>query len=284
MSCHETTRQNIDSLQKPDAPIRIIKTPAVSKIVLIVSFASSRIQRHVGPKRLLHRRPGNRGIIGLVSQRDPRESPPHYSGFRQDGAAMGSNFRPTKRIVVVDLAGFAKSFQTQSDERMAAFIHDYYVACEQTITRRGGEVIKFYWRCMPRRLSNRTCTAGCKRSCRVARDRRCNFQPTSRSLLRWGLICTWHLRSKASLVSDPVNDGPSWDGTSIKHSCWDGAREFGSASLFTARFPTRLDLPGASTSRRLFTIWTRRRDSMRVGARTWYRTHCAGDRSVPIKP
>jgi class 3 adenylate cyclase len=57
---------------------------------------------------------------------------------------MDSSFHSTKRIVVVlDLAGFAKSFQTHSDEKMAAFVHDYYVACEQTITRRGGEVIKF---------------------------------------------------------------------------------------------------------------------------------------------
>ena len=57
---------------------------------------------------------------------------------------MESSFRPTRRIIVVlDLAGFAKSFQTQSDEKMAAFVHDYYVACEQTITSGGGEVIKF---------------------------------------------------------------------------------------------------------------------------------------------
>jgi len=57
---------------------------------------------------------------------------------------MDTSFRPTRRIIVVlDLAGFAKSFQTQSDEKMAAFVHDYYVACEQAITRHGGEVIKF---------------------------------------------------------------------------------------------------------------------------------------------
>jgi len=57
---------------------------------------------------------------------------------------MDSSFRPTKRIIVVlDLAGYARSFQAHSDEEMAAFIQDYYVACEQTIVRRGGELIKF---------------------------------------------------------------------------------------------------------------------------------------------
>ncbi len=49
----------------------------------------------------------------------------------------GTNLRadfPTKRIfAVMDLAGFAKAFQTESDERMAAFVHDYHAACEHAV-------------------------------------------------------------------------------------------------------------------------------------------------------
>ena len=57
---------------------------------------------------------------------------------------MDTNFRPSKRIIVLlDLAGYTKAFQTTSDEKMAVSLHDYYVACEEIITARGGDVIKF---------------------------------------------------------------------------------------------------------------------------------------------
>ena len=50
----------------------------------------------------------------------------------------------TKRIIVlVDLAGFAKAFQTAGDERMVSYIQKFYAACEKVVTRRGGTIIKF---------------------------------------------------------------------------------------------------------------------------------------------
>lgn len=57
---------------------------------------------------------------------------------------MDTGFQPARRIIVLlDLAGFARLFQTESDERMANFVQEYYVACEDIITGREGEVIKF---------------------------------------------------------------------------------------------------------------------------------------------
>src|SRR4026209_2093498 len=57
---------------------------------------------------------------------------------------MTTSFQPTKRIIVlVDLAGYSKAFQTTPDEKMAAFLDDFYVACEETITSRNGQIIKF---------------------------------------------------------------------------------------------------------------------------------------------
>jgi class 3 adenylate cyclase len=57
---------------------------------------------------------------------------------------MDTNFQLTKRIIVlIDLSGYAKAFQTTSDEKMALFLHDFYVVCEEIITARGGDVIKF---------------------------------------------------------------------------------------------------------------------------------------------
>ena len=57
---------------------------------------------------------------------------------------MDTGFQLTRRVIVLlDLAGFAKLFQTESDERMAGFLQNYYAACEEIVTRRGGTVIKF---------------------------------------------------------------------------------------------------------------------------------------------
>jgi class 3 adenylate cyclase len=57
---------------------------------------------------------------------------------------METGFQLTRRIIVVlDLAGFARLFQTETDERMAHVVHDYYAACEEVIAKRGGRVIKF---------------------------------------------------------------------------------------------------------------------------------------------
>lgn len=60
------------------------------------------------------------------------------------GEKSSPKFIPAKRIIVlIDLAGCAKAFQTEGDEKMAAFLQDYYAACERTISGRGGDVIKF---------------------------------------------------------------------------------------------------------------------------------------------
>ena len=56
-----------------------------------------------------------------------------------------SSFQPTKRVIVlIDLAGCAKAFQTEGDEKMAAFLQDYYVTCEKVVTGRGGAVIQVH--------------------------------------------------------------------------------------------------------------------------------------------
>jgi len=57
---------------------------------------------------------------------------------------MNASFTPKRKVIAVfDLSGFAKSFQKQGDERMALLIHDYYMACEEVVRGRGGEVVKF---------------------------------------------------------------------------------------------------------------------------------------------
>lgn len=54
------------------------------------------------------------------------------------------SFVPTKRIIVlIDLAGCTKAFQSNDDAKMAAFLQDYYVACEKVLTEGGGTIIKF---------------------------------------------------------------------------------------------------------------------------------------------
>jgi adenylate cyclase len=56
----------------------------------------------------------------------------------------GSGLKPRKRLIaLVDLAGFAKAFQAHSDLEMAAFLQEYYAACEGRLVEAGGTVIKY---------------------------------------------------------------------------------------------------------------------------------------------
>ena len=54
------------------------------------------------------------------------------------------DMKPIKRVVVLfDLAGCAKAFQSEGDEKMIAVLSDYYAACEEVVAAREGRVIKF---------------------------------------------------------------------------------------------------------------------------------------------
>jgi class 3 adenylate cyclase len=46
-------------------------------------------------------------------------------------------------ILVADLSGYHRGFRTLSDSDMAAFLHRFYVLCEEVISGQGGLVIKF---------------------------------------------------------------------------------------------------------------------------------------------
>ena len=53
-------------------------------------------------------------------------------------------FPPAPMIVlVVDLAGFAREFRSNSDSEMAAFTHEYYRIAGDVIEEQGGKIIKF---------------------------------------------------------------------------------------------------------------------------------------------
>jgi class 3 adenylate cyclase len=87
-------------------------------------------------------------VLGAVSLYwDQRESPPHLLqeiGAKMDTNDLPSNFQTTKRVIVlVDLAGYAKAFQSEGDDKMAAFIQNFYVECERVITKHEGVLIKF---------------------------------------------------------------------------------------------------------------------------------------------
>ncbi len=57
---------------------------------------------------------------------------------------MSSTFVETERLIVlIDLAGFTKTFQTHSDEEIAAWLQHFYSACDEVLTAKGGTVIKF---------------------------------------------------------------------------------------------------------------------------------------------
>jgi class 3 adenylate cyclase len=48
-----------------------------------------------------------------------------------------------KLIILLDLSGHAKAFQTHTDEEMARLLQDYYFDCDTILTAKGGKVIKF---------------------------------------------------------------------------------------------------------------------------------------------
>src|SRR5579862_9111652 len=53
-------------------------------------------------------------------------------------------FVPTKRLIIlIDLAGTTKAFQSEGDVKMATLLQQYYVDCETVLTEKGGTVIKF---------------------------------------------------------------------------------------------------------------------------------------------
>jgi class 3 adenylate cyclase len=57
---------------------------------------------------------------------------------------LDERFVPAKRvIVVIDLSGYAKAFQQRDDARVAAFLDDYYAACERILREAGGVIVKF---------------------------------------------------------------------------------------------------------------------------------------------
>jgi adenylate cyclase len=52
--------------------------------------------------------------------------------------------RQEKRVVMtLELAGYAKAFQTKDDEEVARFVDDYYQLCESVLVKRGGTILKF---------------------------------------------------------------------------------------------------------------------------------------------
>ena len=51
---------------------------------------------------------------------------------------------PVKRIILlIDLAGFAKASQTADDSEIVEFLQDYYAACAEVLSPKGGTVVKF---------------------------------------------------------------------------------------------------------------------------------------------
>ena len=46
-------------------------------------------------------------------------------------------------ILLVDLSGSTKAFQSQNDEKMAEFLQQYYVTCDKVAEEMGGTIIKF---------------------------------------------------------------------------------------------------------------------------------------------
>jgi class 3 adenylate cyclase len=80
--------------------------------------------------------------IVAVSHSGPAGVTPVQTNIPGKGADM--SFVPGKRIIVLaNLAGCTKAFQSRSDEKMAAFIQEYYVVCDNTLTEAGGTIIKF---------------------------------------------------------------------------------------------------------------------------------------------
>ena len=54
------------------------------------------------------------------------------------------NFVPAKQLImVIDLAGYTKAAQSAGDAKIVLFLQDYYAACEEVLSEKGGAVIKF---------------------------------------------------------------------------------------------------------------------------------------------
>ena len=61
-----------------------------------------------------------------------------------DTKESGPEFVPTKRVIIlIDLAGSSKAFQSHGDIKMASLFQQYYTDCETVLTGKGGTVIKF---------------------------------------------------------------------------------------------------------------------------------------------
>jgi class 3 adenylate cyclase len=61
-----------------------------------------------------------------------------------DTKESAPQFVPTKRLIIlIDLAGSTKAFQSEGDIKMAALFQQYYVDCETVLTEKGGTVVKF---------------------------------------------------------------------------------------------------------------------------------------------
>ena len=57
---------------------------------------------------------------------------------------MSSTFVETERLIVlIDLAGFAKTFQSRADLEVAGWLQTFYEACDRVVTDHGGTLIKF---------------------------------------------------------------------------------------------------------------------------------------------
>jgi class 3 adenylate cyclase len=57
---------------------------------------------------------------------------------------MSSTFVETERLIVlIDLAGFAKTFQSRTDLDVATWVQGFYEVCDRVLTGHGGTLIKF---------------------------------------------------------------------------------------------------------------------------------------------
>lgn len=55
-----------------------------------------------------------------------------------------ARFVPIKRLIAsIDLAGFARAFQTHDDASMAAVLEDYYARCDVRLSAAQGTIVKF---------------------------------------------------------------------------------------------------------------------------------------------
>src|SRR5437867_1023081 len=84
------------------------------------------------------------GSIGPVSQTGPAGVTPAFNQATGKGEPLMDKFVPVKRIIMlIDLAGFAKASQSAGDAKIVEFLQDYYTACEEVLSAKGGTVVKF---------------------------------------------------------------------------------------------------------------------------------------------